>query len=92
MNLETIPVLVGLPLALLAGLYGLYRAARFALAIRRGQGMPYSPPCTPSRENTITGTPARRMVAHPYEMADFNQALRDARQRVNEREHEPLGK
>lgn len=89
--IDAIPVIVGLPLALLAGAYAIYRAARLAAAIRRGRGQPYSPPCIPTRQNTITGTPARRMIARRFRPGpDWDQALEQAWQQVERRENVSL--
>jgi len=89
--IQLLPIL-GLPLALLAGFYGLAKGVIFLRALVRGRGQSYSPPCTPSRQPPITGTPARKVIIAHRRGPDWDQVLEDAWKRLEVREHEPLGK
>jgi hypothetical protein len=92
MNPDVIPVIVGLPLALLAGSYAIYRVARLAWAVTRG---PYETPsvthvdnCGPcSGGQPFTGTHRGTITAHRSAVTDFDQALQAAGRRLNEREN-----
>jgi hypothetical protein len=74
--IDAIPVIVGLPLALLAVGYVIIRALRLVMGIR-----PEGPPQQPTNQT-------RRIVTRPYTVTDPNQALKAAGRKVEARKHE----
>lgn len=72
---DLLPVIVGLPLALLAVGYVAIRALRLVIGIR-----PEEPPQQPTNRT-------RRIVTRPYTVTDPNQALKAAGRKVEERRY-----